>query len=118
MSVARLRDIPGFAIDEVAARAGTDPEVLRMENLDTDVSPPASAIAATIAAVGTDDANSYLPFVGTDELRAAVSDRLTRQTGRGYDPCQVVITAGGTEGMLDALLATTDPGDEVILTDP
>ena len=29
-----------------------------------------------------------------------------------------MITAGGTEGMFDALLATTDPGDEVILTDP
>ncbi len=39
-------------------------------------------------------------------------------TGRRYEPSQVVITAGGTEGMFDALLATTDPGDEVILTDP
>jgi aspartate/methionine/tyrosine aminotransferase len=29
-----------------------------------------------------------------------------------------VITCGGTEGLFDALLATTDPGDEVILTDP
>ena len=29
-----------------------------------------------------------------------------------------MITAGGTEGMFDVLLATTDPGDEVILTDP
>ena len=29
-----------------------------------------------------------------------------------------MITAGGTEGILDAILATTDPGDEVILTDP
>ena len=118
MSVARLRGIPGFAIDEVAARAGADPEVLRMENLDTDLAPPPAAIAATVAAVGTDDANSYLPFVGTDELRAAVAERLSRQTGRRYGPGQVVITAGGTEGMLDALLATTDPGDEVILTDP
>ena len=118
MSVARLRGIPGFAIDEVAARAGADPEVLRMENLDTDLPPPAAAIAATIAAAGRDDANSYLPFVGTDDLRAAVADRLTRDTGRRYEASQVVITAGGTEGMLDALLATTDPGDEVILTDP
>jgi aspartate/methionine/tyrosine aminotransferase len=29
-----------------------------------------------------------------------------------------VVTAGGTEGLLDALMAVTDPGDEVILTDP
>ena len=118
MSVLRLRGIPGFAIDEVAARAGADPTVLRMENLDTDLPPPAEAIAATVAAVGDDDANSYLPFLGTDDLRTAVASRLTVATGRRYEPSQVVITAGGTEGMFDALLATTDPGDEVILTDP
>ena len=118
MSVLRLRGIPGFAIDEVAARAGADPSVLRMENLDTDLPPPAAAVAATLAALGSDDANSYLPFLGTSELRTAVADRLSAATGRRYQPHQVVITAGGTEGMFDALLATTDPGDEVILTDP
>jgi aspartate/methionine/tyrosine aminotransferase len=119
VSVRRLAGIPGFAIDEVAARAGADPHVLRLENLDTDLPPPPAAVAATRAAVGTDDANSYLPFTGTIELRTAVAERLERQTGRVYDPHrEVVITAGGTEGMLDALLAIIDPGDEVILTDP
>ena len=119
MSVRRLAGIPGFAIDEVAARAGADPQVLRLENLDTDLPPPAVAVAATRAAVGTDDANSYLPFIGTIELRSAVAAHLERGTGRPYDPDgEVVITAGGTEGMLDALLALIDPGDEVILTDP
>ena len=52
MSVCRLRDIPGFNIDRVAAAAGDDPDVLRMENLDTDVPPPAAAIAATRRALG------------------------------------------------------------------
>jgi N-succinyldiaminopimelate aminotransferase len=119
VSVRRLVGIPGFAIDEVAARAGGDPHILRLENLDTDVPPPAAAVQATRAAVGTDEANSYLPFTGTVELRAAVAERLERQTGRAYDPDhEIVITAGGTEGMLDALLAIIDPGDEVILTDP
>jgi aspartate/methionine/tyrosine aminotransferase len=119
VSVRRLVGIPGFAIDEVAARAGTDPHVLRLENLDTDLPPPAAAVQATRAAVGTDDANSYLPFTGILELRTAVAERLERQTGRRYDPDhEVVITAGGTEGMLDALLAIIDPGDEVVLTDP
>jgi aspartate/methionine/tyrosine aminotransferase len=119
VSVRRLAGIPGFAIDDVAARAGADPGVLRLENLDTDLPPPAAAVAATRAAVGTDDANSYLPFTGTVELRTAVAEHLERRTGRAYDPDrEVVITAGGTEGMLDALLAITDPGDQVILTDP
>ena len=40
MTVDRLRDVPGFSIDRVAAAAGTDPEVLRLENLDTGLGPP------------------------------------------------------------------------------
>lgn len=40
MSVARLEHIPGFNIDRVAAAAGDDPDVLRMENLDTDIPRP------------------------------------------------------------------------------
>ena len=118
MPVRRLAGIPGFSIDRVAAAAGNDPEVLRMENLDTDLAPPVAAIAATRAAVGRDDDNSYLPFIGQTALREAVAQRLTQQTGNGYGVENVVITAGGTEGMFDALLATTDPGDEVVLTDP
>lgn len=116
---ARLHDIPGFSIDRVAAAAGEDPSVLRMENLDTDLRPPAAAIAATHAAVGSDKANSYLPFTGTDELRRAAATHVSRLSGVEYDPtCQCVITAGGTAGMFNALLAALDPGDEVILTDP
>ena len=119
MTARRLAGIPGFGIDEVAARAGDDPEVLRLENLDTDLPPPEAAVAATRAELGSDDANSYLPFTGRLDLCTAVADRLERTSGRRYDPRrEIVITAGGTEGMFDALLATTDPGDEVILTDP
>jgi aspartate/methionine/tyrosine aminotransferase len=110
--------IRGFSIDRVAAAAGNDPEILRLENLDTDLPPPAAALTATQAAIGRDEANSYLPFTGSLELRTVVAQRLHQQTGHGCSPEQVVITCGGTEGMFDALLATTDPGDEVILTDP
>lgn len=113
----RFRDIKPFGIDAVAAAAGDVPDVLRMENLDTDVAPPAAAIAATREAVG--EANSWLPFTGLPPLRAAVAARLERQTGRAYDPlAEVVITGGATPGLLSALLATVDHGDEVIVTDP
>jgi aspartate/methionine/tyrosine aminotransferase len=118
MSVKRLKNIPGFSIDRVAAEAGDDPQVLRLENLDTDLAPPAAAIAATRAAVGRDEDNSYLPFTGKVALREVVAQRVSKQTGHTYDAGEVVITCGGTEGLFDALLATTDPGDEVILTDP
>jgi aspartate/methionine/tyrosine aminotransferase len=115
----RLSNIPGFSIDRVAAAAGGDPAVLRLENLDTDLRPPPAAIAATRLAIDSDDANSYLPFTGTDELRRAAAAHVGRLSGVGYDPArQCVITAGGTAGMFNVLLAALDPGDEVILTDP
>ena len=119
MTVERLRHIPGFSISAVAAAAGEDPEILRLENLDTDLAPPEIALAATRAAVARDEANSYLPFEGQTELREAATRHVSRLAGVPYDPgAQCVITAGGTEGMLNALLATADTGDEVILTDP
>jgi aspartate/methionine/tyrosine aminotransferase len=114
----RLEGIPGLSIDRVAEAAGHDPGILRLENLDTDLPPPPEAIAATREAVGRDEDNSYLPFTGRPELRRAIAERHRRATGQPCDPADVVVTCGGTEGMLDTLLALTGPGDEVILTDP
>src|SRR5262245_13553324 len=119
MTVDRLRDVPGFSIDRVAAAAGTDPDVLRLENLGTDLRPPQAALEATRAAVDADDANSYLPFLGRPALREAAARHVSRLSGVAYDPeRQCVITAGGTAGLLNVLLAMLNPGDEVLLTDP
>ncbi len=82
-SVRRLDDIPGFSIDRVAAAAGSDPDVLRLENLDTDIAPPEEAIEATRAAIGDDEANSWLPFSGRDDLKEAVAAFIERRGDRG-----------------------------------
>ncbi len=119
MPVRRLAEIPGFAIDLVAAAAGEDPSVLRLENLDTNLPPPEVAVQATRQAVGKDEHNSYLPFTGSIRLRKAIARHLARQSGQRYDPeTEIVATCGGTSAMLSALFAVTDPGDAVILTDP
>jgi aspartate/methionine/tyrosine aminotransferase len=119
MSVARLEHIPGFNIDRVAAAAGDDPDVLRLENLDTDIPPPEEAMEATRAAIGEDEANSWLPFTGRDDLKEAVAAYIERRGGPRYDGRrEIVITSGEGDGMLDALVCLTDPGDEVVLTDP
>lgn len=121
MSVDRLDEVPGFDIDEVADAAGDDPEVLRLENLDTDLMSehlPDEVIEATREAVGTFDANSYLPFIGKVALREAVADQTNARSGHDYGAENVVITCSTGESVLDALLALTDPGDEVVLTDP
>lgn len=119
MGARRLAQIPGFGIDRVAAAAGDDPDVLRLENLDTDIPPPAEAIAATRAAIGEDHANSWLPFTGRADLKAAVSAFVESRGGPRYDAGrEIVIVPGEGVALLDALYSVTDPGDEVILTDP
>jgi len=121
----RLQDVQGFGIDRtaVAADARTaardDWPVLRMENLDTDLPLPPEAIPETIAGLEKPASNSWLPFTGDLDLRAAVADFTAERTGHRYDPeREIVITSGGTSAILDVLLATVDPGDEVLLTDP
>ena len=119
MNVNRLKGIPGFSIDRVAAAAGQDPEVLRLENLDVNIPPPPDAVEATRAALGDDDANSWLPFTGRDDLKQAVAKYIERRGGPLYDARkEIVITSGEGDAMLDALFCLTDPGDEVVLTDP
>jgi N-succinyldiaminopimelate aminotransferase len=119
MGSRRMAGIPGFGIDRVAASVGDDPEVLRLENLDTDLLPPEEALRATREAVGRDEANSWLPFTGKTDLRRAVARQVEQRSGVAFDPeTQVVITCGEGDAMVDALFVATDPGDEVILLDP
>ena len=121
MSVSRLAHITPIGVEQMGARADQlmDPAVLRLENLDTDLRPPASAVDVTKRAVEDDAANSYLPFVGRDAMRQAAAGLVGRQSGQTYDwRTECVISAGGLSGILNVLLATLEPGDEVLLTDP
>ena len=121
MTVSRLRDIPGIGVDKVgdAADAAAEPRFLRLENLDTDVRPPQVALDVTRAAIGRDDANSYLPFQGHLALREAAAAHVAAATGRSYDPrTQGVSVAGGLNGIFNVLLATVEPGQEVVICDP
>jgi aspartate/methionine/tyrosine aminotransferase len=98
VTVSRLRDIPGIGVDKMgdAADSLKNRNVLRLENLDTDLRPPAEAIRRTHGAVDDDDANSYLPFTGQVALREAVIARMKQSTGIGYDAnSECIISAGG-----------------------
>ncbi len=121
MSVARLEHITRIGVEQMGDLADSlaDPQVLRLENLDTNILPPPAAVAFTREAVTDDDANSYLPFLGLASIRQASADLVARQAGCEYDwRTQCVISAGGLAGIFNVLLATLKPGDEVLLTDP
>ena len=118
---ARLAGMTGIGVDKMGhlADAAGGADILRLENLDTDVPPHPAAVEATRRAVVDDASNSYLPFVGQTRLRRAVAAHVARLSGA---PCDgernVLISAGGLSGILNVLLALVDTGDEVILTDP
>jgi aspartate/methionine/tyrosine aminotransferase len=115
----RLKDVQGFGIDRLANAADARGDVLRLENLDTDLPLPPEAVPETIRGLDTPEANSWLPFTGDRDLRAAIGDFLAERTGRRYDPeREIIVTSGGTAAILEIMLATVDPGDEVLLTDP
>ena len=61
----------------------------------------------------------YTPNAGILPLRQAVSDRVRASRGLAYNPeTQVIITAGGMEALMLAMLTLLDPGDEWIVSDP
>src|SRR5436853_1026299 len=86
----RLQAVRGFGIDRVAAAADAAAvarwPVLRMENLDTDLPLPPEAVPVTADNLATPKSNSWLPFTGDLDLRAAISDFLAARTGHRYDP--------------------------------
>ncbi|MFZ0637753.1 MAG: pyridoxal phosphate-dependent aminotransferase [Candidatus Acidiferrales bacterium] len=120
MTVERLRHVVAIGVDEagrIADSAATD--LLRLENMDTDLRPSQSALAVSRQEVDSDAANSYLPFFGSNEMRAAAAQLVSARSGVNYDwQRQCLITAGGCNGILNTLLAVLNPGDEVIMTDP
>src|SRR5215469_3854225 len=121
MSVSRVAHVTKIGVEQMGDLADSlkDPDVLRLENLDTNLRPPHSALEFTKGAVDDDEANSYLPFLGLDALRQAAADLVGRQSRQHYDwKTECVISAGGLSGILNVLLATLEPGDEVLLTDP
>ncbi len=99
-----------------------NPDVLRLENLDTGLLPPQVALDTTREQVLDDDANSYLPFFGHDSLRRAATALVERNGGLPAGTynwkSQCFISAGGLSGVLNALLAVIEPGDEVLMTSP
>ncbi len=65
------------------------------------------------------DHNQYPPMIGIPVLRQGISQKIQNLYGHQYDPdSEITITAGGTQGILTAVLACVSPGDEVIIIEP
>jgi aminotransferase len=60
----------------------------------------------------------YSGSTGTIELRKAIAQRILIDKGVKYDPDEIIVTIGGTEGMFASIQTLLSPGDEVIVPDP
>ncbi|MEX1023578.1 MAG: aminotransferase class I/II-fold pyridoxal phosphate-dependent enzyme [Planctomycetota bacterium] len=83
-----------------------------------DFEAPAAMKAAACRAIEA-DVNQYAVTWGAPRLRAAIAERARSVHGIDCDAEQhVTVTCGATEAMIAALLASVDPGDEVIVFEP
>ena len=63
--------------------------------------------------------NQYPPMAGVAALREAIADKIEHVYGRRYDAnSEITVTAGATQALLTAILATVHTGDEVIVVEP
>lgn len=79
---------------------------------------PAEIKQAAVEAI-LQDHNQYAITWGTKDLREAIAAKLARDYNITVDPeRQITVCCGSTESMIAALLATVNPGDEVIVFEP
>ena len=84
---------------------------------EPDFATPPHVIAAAKAALDAGDTR-YTPVAGTAALRAAAALHFKRDLAIAVPPSQVIVSAGGKQAIFHALLATLDPGDEVLIPAP
>lgn len=60
----------------------------------------------------------YTPSAGLPELRQAIADKLQADNGLSYKPSQVVVSSGAKQSCYNAILATCQDGDEVVIPSP
>ena len=81
--------------------------------------PPSPEIIEAAKAALDGGFNQYATTWGAPQLRRAIAERQSIAWGREIDPeREVTVACGATEAMIAAMLATVDPGDEVVVFEP
>jgi aspartate aminotransferase len=60
----------------------------------------------------------YTPSAGLPELRQAIAEKLEADNQISYRPSQIVVSSGAKHSCYNAILATCQPGDEVLIPSP
>ncbi len=84
---------------------------------EPDFDTPEHIKAAAIAALQA-GFTKYTPSSGLPELRQAISDKFKADNGLNYKPSQIIVSNGAKHSCFNAILATCQPGDEVLIPSP
>src|SRR5437868_1027360 len=97
-------------------QAGRD--VIGLGAGEPDFDTPDNIKQAAIKAIEAGKASKYTAVDGIAELKAAIARKFKRENGLDYEPSQITVGAGGKQVLFNALMATLNPGDEVIIPAP
>ena len=117
-SLARVQPSATIAVSDKARQlraAGRD--VIGLGAGEPDFDTPENIKQAAIEAIQRGE-TKYTAVTGIPELKQAICDKFLRDNGLSYEPAQCFVAPGGKPVIYDAMMATLNPGDEVIIPAP
>lgn len=114
----RVKPSPTMAITSKAREmkaAGFD--VIGLGAGEPDFDTPDNVKQAAIAAIERGE-TKYTAVDGIPELKRAIASKFERENDLTYKPAEITVGSGGKQVLYNALLATLNPGDEVIVPSP
>ena len=114
----RVKPSPTMAITNKAREmkaAGFD--VIGLGAGEPDFDTPDNIKDAAVEAIKRGE-TKYTAVDGIPELKQAIAEKFQRENGLVYKPAEITVGSGGKQVLYNALLATLDPGDEVIIPSP
>lgn len=111
--LSRIREIMNYC----SALKKQGRQILDFTNGEPDFDTPAYIKSAAKKALD-DGKTGYASVVGVEELRTAIANKLQVENNLRYNPDEIMITNGVTQGVFLAMLSFLDKGDEVLLPDP
>ncbi|MGQ9369772.1 pyridoxal phosphate-dependent aminotransferase [Azospirillum sp. ST 5-10] len=116
--LSRIKPSPTLAVTQKARElkaAGRD--VIGLGAGEPDFDTPDSIKEAAVKAIQAGD-TKYTNVDGTPALKKAICAKFARENGLTYAPDQITVGTGGKQVLYNALMATLNPGDEVIIPAP
>ncbi|MXN63413.1 aminotransferase class I/II-fold pyridoxal phosphate-dependent enzyme [Stappia sp. GBMRC 2046] len=117
-ALARVKPSATIAVTNKARElkaAGRD--VIGLGAGEPDFDTPENIKQAAIAAIN-EGKTKYTAVDGIPELKAAIAAKFKRENGLTYETNQITVGTGGKQVLYNALVATVNPGDEVIIPTP